>query len=204
MVNSNKVPPCINRFAWHTGLLLLLSFFFLTGIYPCAFPSSTVTLCVAHKVFILLGGTKEKQLTTLALCICGSLPRNSWNVNMPHYCFWLKPLPPPTHALTMSENNCTTTTTTTCSAGQLKLFEPQYMPEKPFPCSNCLAGFYEAVFDKFVNIRVLKWTLTWGLVSDTFEIKIFWILCGGHHWSSPALSLNCQLFGLRVVKKQYY
>lgn len=61
----------------------------------------------------------------------------------------------------------------TCLAGQLKLFEPQYVPEKPFPCPNCLADFYEALFDKFVNMRVLKWTLAWGLVSDTFEIKIF-------------------------------
>lgn len=98
------------------------------------------------------------------------------------------------HATLLSSTEATATAHTrpynvwkqlsTCSAGRLKRFEPQYMPEKPFPCTNCLADFYEAIFDTFVNIQVLKWTLTWGLVSDTFEIKIFWILCLGRHWSS--------------------
>lgn len=99
------------------------------------------------------------------------------------------------HATLLSSTEATATTHTgqysvwkqlsTCSAGQLKLLDPQYMPEKPFPCSNCLADFYEAVVDKFVNTRMLKWTLTWGLVSDTFEITIFWILRGGRRRSSP-------------------
>lgn len=89
------------------------------------------------------------------------------------------------HARWLSSTEATATTHThpynvwkqlsTCSAGQLKLFEPQYMPEKPFPCSNCLADLYEAVFDKFVNIRVLKWTFNLGFSFwDQNILNIMW------------------------------